>query len=304
MASVRANLLISFLEKLSYGQAEEDPPNALERARRTLRLLTVPQLPGTRTIESGAPNVRAQWHVGSQILPDLRILYFHGGGYCAGSTKTHRHFTSTLARLTGMPVLSVDYRLAPENPYPAQIEDALRAWDWACANGPDGASPARKVFIAGDSAGGGLTLTLAQALRDRGGQQPAGCVMLSPWLDVSVTSDSVRRLAHTDILLTPAHGRRWSRYFRGDAMEDPKDPRVSPLYGDFSGLPPLYFCVGGREMVLDDTLDAIERAREAGVETSLDRNEEMFHVWPLFGHLIPEGRDSTQKIAQWLNRRR
>lgn len=301
MASKRAQLLSGFLKVLRYGGKEERPVDRVthtRKARRTLRLLTTPQPLGTRSISASIPGVKAVWHVGPKIHASHRILYFHGGGYTAGSPTTHRHFTSTLARLTGIPVLSVDYRLAPENPFPAAREDARAAYAWIVENGPEGASPAEKVFIGGDSAGGGLTMSLAMLLRDEGARRPDALFMFSPWLDLTITADSIRRIGHLDVMLNVPHARRWVENYAPGM--DPKTPGISPLFGDFRDLPTSYFCVGGREIVLDDTLSAIEKAKAAGVRTFLDRNEEMFHVWPLFFHLIPEARESLNKVADFL----
>lgn len=303
MASIRANILTKILKGVSYSDFDEDTLEAVEVARRKIQILArVPMASGTRELPAGIPNVRAVWHVGTQILPDIRLVYFHGGGYCTGSPQTHRHFTSTLAKLTGIPILSVDYRRAPEDPCPAQLEDGLAAYEWAANNGPQGPSTARKVFIGGDSAGGGLTLSVAQALRDRQALLPGGLVMLSPWLDTTITADSVRRLGHVDFMISERHGQRWSRYVRNG--RDPLDPVISPLFGDFHGLPPIYLCIGGQEILLDDALRAVEKAHAAGVPVTFEREEEMFHIWPIFGFFLPEGAKTTENIALWLNRRR
>lgn len=305
MASIRAKILEQILRGVSYSEFTEENEETLAVARKKMATLAkVPRPLGTRVVPAGIPNVRALWYVGAHVVPDVRLVYFHGGGYCTGSPETHAHFTSMLAKLTGIPVLSVDYRRAPEHPCPAQLEDAIAAYKWALENGPEGPSKARKIFIGGDSAGGGLTLSTAQALRDEGSLIEGGLVMISPWLDVTVTADSIRRLGHLDFMLSDKHGRRWAKNVCGHGLIDPRDPRISPLFGDFSGLPPMYFCVGGTEIVLDDTLDAIEKAKEAKIPYTLDRQEEMFHIWPIFGFFLPEGAESTRKIALWLNRQR
>lgn len=303
MASIQANVLREILREISRRQMNGPSVDALKRSRQRVQMLALPHPKGTRTVEAGIPGVRAQWHVGSRIDAECRIVYFHGGGYCSGSPQSHRYFTSMLARLTGMPVLSVDYRLTPEHPAPAQQEDGLAAYQWAMANGPERPSKAKKIFIGGDSAGGGLALIVAQTLRDMNALADGAVFMLSPWLDLAVNQDSIRRLSHLDVMVNEANGHLWSSYVRGDTFAV-DDPRVSPLFGDFRGLPPLWFAVGGQEILLDDTLQAVEKAREAKVPVTLERNEEMFHVWPVFYAFLPEARVTTERLARWLSLQR
>lgn len=298
MVSIRARILMKVLEKVPYAGGESLTPRVLRRSRRSIALLTVPQPMHTRVIPAGIPTVKAEWHTGTWSQEGMRLVYFHGGGYCAGSVTTHRHFTTTLAKLSGIPVLTVDYRLAPEHPFPAALDDALVAYQWACHNGPDGPEPAQKIFVAGDSAGGGLSLALTMALKERGERLPDGVVMLSPWLDLTCTSDSATRLQDVDPMLHLDHSKLWAKAYAGGSSKT--GHLVSPLFGDFQGLPPLHFCVGGREIVRDDTLKALAKAERAGVETSVDNHDGMFHVWPLFFHMIPEGRASLDRIVRWL----
>lgn len=302
MASIRAQILMSFLRAMPYDGTTTDPEKRaqeLARSRRVIHMMAVPHPPKTRTIPAHIPGVKAEWHVGEVIRYDARIVYFHGGGFCTGSPLSHRHFTAKLAKETGMPVLSVDYRLAPEHPYPAAQDDAVKAYAWAQENGPLGPSPVETIFVGGDSAGGGLTMSMAMRLRDEGRRMPAGLILLSPWLDLTITADSIRRIGPLDVMLNAEYSKRWVQNYAVD--QDPKTPGISPLFGDFEGLPPMFFSVGGREILLDDTLSGIERAKAAGVETVLDRNEEMFHIWPVFYHLIPEGRASVAKIVQFIH---
>lgn len=303
MASIRANLLMALLRSAPYAGTSPDPrrrAKQLEQSRRVIRLITMPQPPGTRRVDAKIPGVKAEWHIGKNVRDDARIVYFHGGGYGTGSSTTHRHFTSVLAKETGLAVLSVDYRLAPEHPYPAAQDDAALAYAWAAENGPFGASRARFLCIGGDSAGGGLTLSVAMRLRDAGQLLPGALILLSPWLDLRVQADSIRRLGALDVMLTAAQARVWVENYA--AGQDVTTPGISPLFGDFSGLPPMFFTVAGREILLDDALAGIEKAKAAGVATELDRHEEMFHVWPIFFHLIPEGRASLTKIVAFIRR--
>lgn len=298
MVSIRARIVMKLMAKVPYAGGDTLTPELLARSRRSVRMLTGPMPAGTHAAPAGIPSVHAEWHTGPWTQEGIRLVYFHGGGYCAGSVKTHRHFTAMLAKLSGIPVLSVDYRLAPENPFPAGLDDACVAYEWACENGPAGPSPAQQVFVGGDSAGGGMALAVTMAMRARGGRRPDGVVMLSPWLDVTCSSDSGTRLQSVDPMLKLEHSKLWAAAYSAGTPKT--DPLVSPLFGDFAGLPPLYFCVGGREIARDDTLAAMAKAHDAGVETTIDNHDGMFHIWPVFYHLIPEGRVSLDRIVRWL----
>lgn len=301
MASIRANLFTLLLRRASgYRPTKRhvDLDESVASSRRSTRLITLPQLPGTRAIPANIPGVDAEWHVGRNIRDDVRLVYFHGGAYCAGSNKTHRHFTSMLAKKSGIPVLSVNYRLAPEHPFPAAFDDAAAAYEWAKHNGPRGPSDVSTVVLGGDSAGGGLSTALAMQLRDTGKLLDGGLLLLSPWMDVSCSSGCDKRIGHLDPMLSADHARVMGASYAGE--HDVHDPRISPLNGDFSDLPPMFVAVGGREVVLDEIIDSIEKARNAGVDVTVERNEEMFHVWPLFYHLIPEGRESLERMVDWL----
>lgn len=302
MASIRANLFMRLLRRASGYRANTphvDLAESVANSRRSTRLITLPQLPGTRTIAADIPDVNAEWHVGKSIRDDVRLVYFHGGAYCAGSNKTHRHFTSMLAKLTGIPVLSVDYRLAPEHPFPAAFEDAEVAYEWAKHHGPHGASEVSTVVLGGDSAGGGLAIALAMQLRDTGKLIDGGLLLLSPWMDVSCSSGCDKRIGHLDPMLNADHARVMGASYAGE--HDVHDPRISPLNGDFENLPPMFVALGGREVLLDEVIEAIDKARDAGVDVTVERNEEMFHVWPLFFHLFPEARESLERMAAWLD---
>lgn len=303
MASIPSKLFTSFLRNASAYRSRDKNTSAVaavKRSRRFTALMTLPQLPGTRTIDADIPNVNAQWHVGKWIREDVRMVYLHGGAYTAGSSKTHRHFTSILAKKTGIPVLSVDYRLAPEHPFPAAFDDAMAAYRYATTHGPNGAGNAQKVIIAGDSAGGGLSTAIAMQLRDEGALIDGGLLLISPWMDLTCSSGADQRIGHLDPMLDVDHAKNMAALYAGSHAL--KDPRISPLYGDFKGLPPIYMTLGGREIVLDEGLDALQRARAAGVDCTLERHEEMFHIWPVFFHFLPEGRQSVERMVAWLDR--
>jgi dienelactone hydrolase len=191
-------------------------------------------------------------------------------------------------------VLNVAYRLAPEHPHPAAVEDAVAAVRWVYAQG---FAPAR-VAIAGDSAGGGLTLATLLALRDAGDALPAAAVCISPWTDLAATGESLRTKASVDPMVTEGPLREMARAYLGG--KDARTPLASPLYADLRGLPPLLVQVGDAELLLDDATRLASRARDAGVDVTLEVWEEMFHVWHAFAEILPEAQRACERIAAWL----
>jgi acetyl esterase/lipase len=225
------------------------------------------------------------------------ILYLHGGGYVFGSPRVYRTLTSALALSAEADVFAPVYRLAPEAPCPAAIEDATAAYEWLLKQG---VSPST-IVIAGDSAGGGLTLTSLMALRDRRRALPAAAIVYSPWTDLAATGASAKANAVNDCTFKEETVREGASRYRGAL--DAKDPRVSPLYGDFSGLPPLLIFVSKSEILYDDATRAAERAKAAGVDVRLEAQAGLPHVWPLFQALIPEGREAVALSAAFVKER-
>ena len=225
------------------------------------------------------------------------LLYLHGGGYVIGSPATHRELAGRLSRATGSRVLVIDYRLAPENPFPAAVEDATAAYRWLLEQGLD---PAR-LAIAGDSAGGGLTIAALVALRDEGAALPAAGVCLSPWVDLEGLGESMTARAKLD----PMVGREGllgsaASYLAG---ADARTPLAAPLYADLTGLPPLLVQVGTSETLYDDSTRLADRARAVGVSVTLEPWQDMIHVWPLFAPALPEGQQAIERIGEYLRAR-
>jgi len=246
---------------------------------------------------TNAGSVMAEWIDIPGADPSAVLLYLHGGGYVIGSLSTHRHLVADLARAGGIRGLSVAYRLAPEHPYPAAIDDGVAAYRWLVARGID---PAR-IVIAGDSAGGGLTLAVLLALRDAGDPLPAAAVLLSPWTDLAAQGGSVTTKADVDPMLTANDLHRYAAWYLGET--DPKTPWASPLYADLTGLPPLLIHVGSAEILLDDSVRIAERARNAGVDVTLDVKDDLIHVWHYFAQLIPEGEESIGDVGAFIRAR-
>ncbi len=222
------------------------------------------------------------------------ILYLHGGGYVIGSLKSHRELASRLALVAGCVVYLLDYPLAPEHPYPAAL-DAARAGFGAIA----GSLPAG-LSVAGDSAGGGLAAALLLAMRDAGGPQPRACALLSPWLDMTMSGQSFKTRAAADPLVDLAQLEQWVTYYAVDL--DSRTPLVSPLFGDLAGLPPVYAQVGTREVLYDDAVRFIDRAREAGVDATMDAFDGCIHVFQQFSPDAPESQDALGRLSRFFGR--
>jgi acetyl esterase/lipase len=244
-----------------------------------------------------AGGVPAEWTTAPGARADRALVYLHGGGYCLGSVATHRGLVGRLSRTARLRVLSVDYRLAPEHPHPAAVEDAVAAVRFAYSTG---LAPSR-VAIGGDSAGGGLALAALLALRDAGLPLPAAGVCISPWTDLSGSGDSVRTRAELDPLVDAGDLQRLAAAYL--AGRDARTPLASPLFADLRGLPPLLVHVGTAEILLDDATALAERARDLGVPVELEVWDDMIHVWHAFADVLPEGAQAIEAIASFLEKR-
>ena len=250
--------------------------------------------PGTEIARGELGGVPALHVATPQSRPDRHILFLHGGGYVTGSPDLYVHLLWRIAAAAAARVAAVQYRLAPEHPFPAALDDALASWRGLLATGAD---PRRAVFM-GDSAGGGLALALALRARDAGENLPAAIVAMSPWTDLAVTGESVRRNARADPMLNADDVPHLaSRYLAG---ADPRHPYASPLYGDPAGLPPTLIQVGGDEILLDDSVRMAARLREAGVEAQLEIWPRMPHVFQSFSSILPEARRAIGRIGAFV----
>jgi acetyl esterase/lipase len=264
--------------------------------------------PSVRKLEAEVRRVTAagvpcEWLLAPGADPDRRLLYIHGGGWTSGGLDSHRPLSARISAASGCAVLAVDYRLAPEHPFPAGLDDCIASWCWLRDNGPNGAAPARSAFVAGDSAGGNLTLALLLALKQRGLPLPNAAVPISPATDFLATGDSYRTRAERDPILSggPEAIRMLSLiYLQGHAK--PEDPLVSPLQGDLAGLPPLLIQVGDAEVLLDDSTRVAEKARNAGVDVTLEIWPEMPHVWHAFAPFLPEAVQAIDRIGAFVRK--
>ena len=243
-----------------------------------------------------AGGVKAEWITAPNAAADRAILYLHGGGYIMGSINTHRELIARLSKAAQARILALDYRLAPEHPFPAPVEDAMAAYRWMLA---EGLKPSR-IAVAGDSAGGGLTVAALVAFRDAGLPMPAAGIPISPWVDLEAIGESMKTRSSQDPIVKPEMIREIARVYL--AGQNPRSPLAAPLYADLHGLPPLLIHVGDAEALLDDSKRLAERAKAAGVDVTLEVWPEMPHVWHLFAHFLPEGQQAIDRAGEFVRK--
>ncbi len=258
--------------------------------------VALPEGTEVRSFEVGA--VPCEEVRSAQVEPARgRLLLLHGGGYVSGSCTTHREMAARFAELTRLPVVVPQYRLAPEHPFPAAPQDCFAVYRWLLEQGVD---PAR-LIVAGDSAGGGLTLAVMQQAAAEGLPLPCAGLLLSPWLDLELELPSVARNAELD-----PHIRRAglldcaAQYLAG---AEPRSPLAAPIHADPTGLPPLYVNVGDLEILLDDALVFVDKARAAGVDTTLRVAEGLWHVYPAWAAVVPECMEEMRAMAAFIGER-
>lgn len=286
--------LVTFIVE---NQPEERPTLAEQRESFEAIVDVFPPAPDVSYEPVEAGGVPAEWTTADGASDDHTIVYLHGGGYCIGSIDTHRNLVAHLSRAAGARVLNVGYRLAPEHPFAAAVEDATAAYRWVLALGADPAS----LAIAGDSAGGGLTMAALVSLRDARDPLPASAACLSPWVDLEGTGDSFTSKVDDDPIIHPDSLKQYADAYL--AGHDGRDPLASPLYADLSGLPPLLLHVGEREVLLDDSTQLATRADAAGVDVTLEVWDEMIHIWHFFAGLFPEAGEAVGKLGGFLRDR-
>lgn len=249
---------------------------------------------GTKIEAAVLAGVPAEWITHPDALGVGVFLLLHGGGYNAGNCVTHRRLASLISAASGMRVLVPDYRLAPENPFPAAVQDALAVYGAVLAD----KIPAGQICVGGDSAGGGLAAALLLALRDAGAPLPASGVMLSPWTDILCEGESYAERKEIDPSIDPDGLRDAGRLYCGEG--DPNHPLMSPVKADLAGLPPLLIQVGDCETMLDDSRVFAQRAEAAGVDVSLEVWPEMWHVWHQWAPDVPEAVEAIDKIGRFV----
>lgn len=240
-----------------------------------------------------AGRVPVEWIATPEVEPARVVFYLHGGGYALGSINTHRHMMQRIARATEARVLGVDYRLAPEDPFPAAVEDSVTAWKWLLEQGVE----ASRCTIAGDSAGGGLTVATLLQLRDQGLAMPSAAVALSPWVDLSGSGESVQIKAGEDPMVAAEALQLMSQAYLDGA--DPKTELASPLFADLAGLPPFLIQVGTAEILLSDSTRLAEKLEAAAVAVALEEWEDMIHVFQSFPMLAESGQ-AIERIGDFV----
>jgi len=282
---------------LAFLQANPDGENAglaEQRARLDSLADFFPVPEGTEIEPAKQGGIAGEWVRARRARSDAALLYLHGGGYVVGSPKSHRSLAAALSDASGLSIFSADYRLAPENPFPVAVEDAVAAYRGLLDSGIAGS----RLAVAGDSAGGGLTVATLVAARDAGLPMPACAVAISPWADLSQGGEAYRTRAKRDPMVTKEGlDQMAASYLAG---QDAKTPLASPIFADLAGLPPLLIQVGTEEVLYDDTTQLKHRAEEAGVAVSAESWAGMMHVWHVFHPILSEGRDAIQRMGSYL----
>lgn len=252
--------------------------------------------PEVRYERVDARGVRCEWFYPSGCDESRVLMYLHGGGYCLGSIDSHRDPIGRLCMAAKVRGFVPDYRLAPEHPFPAQLDDATASYRWLLDRG---VQPSR-IVLAGESAGAGLLLSLLVALRDAGSPLPVAAVCVSPWVDLDVTGQSMNENARFDYV-SRAVLRRYARYFvpTGDTL----NPLAAAIHADLRGLPPLLVMAGEAETLLDDARRIASRAREAGVDVTLEIEPDMIHAWHLFASGFPRAQRTIEEMAAFIRSR-
>lgn len=296
MPSDAYNAALSAMKKrMAEAAAAPQPDLATTRAGFEAGYASMPIPDGATVTPVDAGGVPAEWVAPPEVEGNRTIVYLHGGGYVVGSLNTHRHVVSRLALAAKARLLNVDYRLAPENPYPAALEDAMSAWQWHLANGGEAA----RTAIAGDSAGGGLTIALCMKLRDEGMEQPACATPISPWTDLTFSGDSMTERAERDPMLAGADALVGMVKAYAHSV-DASDPYISPVFGKFEDLPPMMIQVGTEEVLYDDSTRVVKGIESASGSVEFRPWQDMMHVWHLLAGVAPEAEEGIAELAAYI----
>ncbi|MDZ4380424.1 MAG: alpha/beta hydrolase [Parvibaculum sp.] len=299
MSKEGKGLEIGHLKELirARSQAGEKLGIAERRTQMDANASRFPVPAGVDVLKTGAGEPAAEWNIPSGAETAPVILYFHGGGYVQGSSVSHRHLTSRLALAAKARVLSVDYALAPEAPFPAAVDDALTAYRWLIASGVE----PQAIAFGGDSAGGGLAIATLIAARDKGLPMPAAAVAVSPWADLTCETATYTTRAGADPMIDQAGIKNLAAIYLNGA--DARDPLASPNFGDLAGLPPMLIHVGSDEVLLDDAIALHKHARACGVDAEIEEWDGMIHVWHAFYQMLPEGEQAIERLGAYLSAR-
>lgn len=250
---------------------------------------------GMEVVPFKLAGMTAEWLIPAGASKDKVILYTIGGGYVSGTCSDHRALVAKVAQTSSIALLMFDHRLAPEDPYPAALEDSLTAYRWLLEQG----TLPGNILIMGESAGGGLCLATLLAVRDQGLPIPAGAVALSPWTDLKLTGESYRTKRNVCIS-PPGMSAVCSKYYVGD--HDPTEPWISPLYGELHGLPPIFINIGDYDTMLDDSTRFAAKAKAAGVDITLVIGHKMVHCYPLMAPMFPEATQALDEVCGFIKK--
>jgi monoterpene epsilon-lactone hydrolase len=294
--SIRNELLRLLLRALKSNGGKPDIA-AIRRRMEKVKHLVPPPPSGTKAVRTDAGGVPAVRVSRPRSRAGYHVLHLHGGAYVFGAPVHYRDFVWRIADATAAHVLCIDYRLAPEHPFPAAVDDAVRAYRWLLSSGED----PRRIAVIGDSAGGGLSFATLLRLRDESLPLPAAAIGLSPWTDLALTGESLRRNDKADPMLDASQAQAFANFYLGGA--DPRHPYASPLYGDLGGLPPTLIQVGSDEILRDDAERMNAALRRAGCVAELEVWPRVPHVWHLFARILPEGRRAIERIGAFVTAR-
>lgn len=300
MASIQANLAIYFIRQLR-SRSKQYLYNLDQLRIESEKAFSKIRPPKNVSFQEIAfPNFTAEWtnliSDSSYKHPNKVILYLHGGGYAVGSAQCYRGLVGKIVSETGIKALSISYRLAPEHPFPAALEDSIYTYKWLIEN--QGYHP-KDIIIMGDSAGGGLTLSTLLKLKELLLVQPLAAVVISPWTDLTLSGDSAITHQDKDPLLVTDHARNWAAWYYHNY--DPSHPNISPLFGDYNEIAPILVHVGTEEILLSDSLRLIETAKKYNAKIQVEIWEGMLHVWHFGWPYVPEARNALIKISEFIN---
>ncbi len=284
--------ILALLQSAPIAEGEQTPEEMRQGMEQVVAAFPIREDAEITPVKAG--NVPAEWMRTPASRKDHVMLYLHGGGYVLGSPKTHRSLTAQIAHLTKSSLLVIDYRMGPEDPFPAAIDDALAAWRWLLDD--QGLDPA-KCSVAGDSAGGGLTAAFLLSARDKKLPLPACASLLSPWADLTGTAKALETNASSDPMVNKEGLIRMAGLYLGGASA--KDPLASPIFADLKGLPPLLVQVTSAEALYDDSRVLADNAKKAGVNITFQTWPNLVHVFQLFHFMLPEAQAAMEKIGDF-----
>jgi len=297
MASPQLQQVFEQYKTFAQSAAQAKNPQEL-RAAMAAAFSSFPSADEVKCEPVNANGVKAEWITPNNAAPDRVIMYLHGGGYVMGSIDTHRELVARLSKAAQARGLALDYRLAPENPFPAAVDDSITTYRWLLAQG----YKPERIVIAGDSAGGGLAVSTLLALRDLGAPLPAAGVCISPWVDFEAEGESMTSRAAQDPLVSREMILNLAKTYMGE-KGSLREPLAAPINAYLNDLPPLFIQVGNSETLLDDSTRLADKAKEAGVDATLQIWDEMPHVWHLAAPNLPEGQEAIDKIGEFVRQR-